>query len=43
MPPTKGIESFRSKVVSMRVHSIETKGPFDRSRGFDRRVSDDNN
>ena len=34
---------FDRRLFRSRVHSIETKGQFDRSKGFDRRVSDDKN
>ena len=34
---------FDRRLFRSRVHSIETKRQFDRSKGFDRRVSDDKN
>ena len=36
-------DQFDRRLFRSRVYSIETKGQFDRSKGFDRRVSDDKN
>ena len=37
------LSKFDRRLFRSRVHSIETKGQFNRRKGFDRRVSDDKN
>ena len=38
----EGVSSqFDRRLFRSRVHSVETKGQFDQSKGFDRRVTDD--